>query len=157
MSWTDKLFPGSFRGVPFLTQGHDLPSAGRRVQTHEYPGGEIPWSEDLGKRAGQWRIQCHVLGPDWDVQRDALVAAANRPGPGTLVHPYLGTLQVHCRQCEVTETSDEGRMARLQLLFVESGVNRQPAATADTAALLVAGASRAQAAVSDRFAREFRL
>ena len=50
-----------------------------------------------------------------------LIDACDMAGPGELVHPYLGVRQVYCLACDVSERTDEGRMARVSLTFVDGG------------------------------------
>lgn len=44
--WRDRLRDASFRGVPFSVDDDDA-SFGRRVQLHEYPKRDKPYTEDL--------------------------------------------------------------------------------------------------------------
>ena len=134
MAWRDRLLDASFRGAPFRVESHSAEAAGRRAAVHEYPGRDVPYAEDLGRRASEHRIQGYVLGPDYDRARDRLVAACAAPGPGRLVHPYLGELDALCTGCTVSERSGEGGVARVTLTLVEAGEARYPAATADTGA-----------------------
>ena len=150
MSWRDRLLPASFRGEPFGVEAHDAAS-GRRVVPHEYPGRDRPWTEDLGARARAWSVRGFVVGPDYDRARDALVRACNAPGPGTLVHPYLGTIEVLCEECVQSERSDTAGVARFQLRFVDAGENVEPRAAPDTLAAVESAATAARAASRGAF------
>lgn len=146
MAWRDELRPASFRGVPFhvtATTGQ----GGRRGPLHEYPFRDDPFFEDLGLRARRHEISAFVLGPDYFAARDALLGALEKSGPGTLVHPYLGTLEVACTEFRVVETTREGGLARFQITFVRAGARRQPAAALDTSRVVEDEASAARAAV----------
>ena len=156
MSWRNRLQPASFRGVPFYTESADA-GLGRRTETHEYPGRDTPYTEDLGRRARTISVDAYVLGADYMAARDALIAAVESPGPATLVHPYWGALSVICTDCRVAESSREGGMARFSLSFAESGEDIYPAARTDTTAALTARADAARAAAQDAFAVEFAL
>ena len=147
MPWRDQLMRASFRGAPFEIDSHDTTAAGRRVQVHEYPGRDDPYTEDLGRRASEYTLEAYLVGDDYARARDALVAACARPGPGVLVHPYLGELEVVCTECSVSESTREGRLARVRLAFTVAGANRYPVAVADTAARVDAAADAADAAV----------
>lgn len=48
MTWKDRLQDASFRGVPFKVE-EESAGTGRRVETHEYPNRDKPYTEDLGK------------------------------------------------------------------------------------------------------------
>ncbi len=87
------LRPASFRGVRFEvdTSGKD---AGRRITTHKFPGQDSPYHEDMGKDVTAFNIQCWINGDDFIQRAAALDAALDQPGPGTLIHPILGELQV---------------------------------------------------------------
>lgn len=48
MTWKYRLQDASFRGVPFKVE-EESAGTGRRVETHEYPNRDKPYTEDLGK------------------------------------------------------------------------------------------------------------
>ena len=146
MPWQDHLLEASFRGAAFLYSAHDSDPSGRRVHTHEFPGRDHPVPEDLGLRTRVYRFAAYVLGDDYHRQRDALIDACGRRGPGTLVHPYLGILRAACTECGVSESVEEGRMARFRLGFVIAAGESYPAATPDTAARIDAAVRVARAA-----------
>ncbi|WP_438335629.1 DNA circularization protein [Edwardsiella tarda] len=141
MAWKDRLQDASFRGVPFKFNGEDSP-VGRRVETHEYPNRDKPYTEDLGKVTFKPNITAYVIGDDCFEQRDRLIEALNKPGPGTLVHPTFGEISV-CVDGEinVSTNSDEGRMVRFDLRFVEAGELSYPTAGAATAQTLTSSCS----------------
>lgn len=142
MPWRNGLLSGSFKGVPFKLDGHDGSDGGRRAVTHEFPQRDVPYTEDLGKEAGKYSINAYVIGDEYMAQRDALLLVCRSPGPGPLVHPYLGIKTVMCTGCAVVETTREGRMARLSLTFVESGIAAFPGVFDEPA--LAAGVTAAQ-------------
>lgn len=133
MAWRDDLRPGSFRGVPFHTASGEM-ETGRRVALHQYPGRDLPWPEDLGRRSRTHEIELYVLGDDCAARRDALLAACEEPGPGRLVHHWLGEMDVSVTACRLLESTREGRIARFRLTLVEAGDNRQPQGRGDTGA-----------------------
>jgi len=146
MSWRDRFTgEGSFRGVPFSIQ--ESPAQfGRRNQLHEYPQRDTPWSEDLGRKARQWSIEAVVIGDDYDLARNALIAAIEAPGAGTLVHPYLGSVQATVGVCQVLDSTAAGGMATFSMPFTEAGVDTEPAATPDTGTAAIAAAADVQTA-----------
>lgn len=90
--------------------------------------------EDLGRKVRQYRLRGHAIGPLWEASRDALISACEDSATvGTLVHPYLGPLQVRCVDYEVTEDKDNGQIANFDLLFVEAGEQPGPSSFIDTA------------------------
>lgn len=151
MSWRDELQPGSYNGVAVAFQGDDA-SFGRRVKLHEYPLRDIPFAEDLGRKARQFAIECFMVGADFMQRRDALIAELERAGPGTLVHPYYGTLRVTLVEAgRIRHSSREGGMCTISLTFVESGERTFPAVSADTVQQLDSVADAAIHAVNIDF------
>ncbi|MGV3793338.1 DNA circularization protein [Citrobacter portucalensis] len=151
MAWKDRLQPASFRGVPFKVDNEDA-GAGRRVETHEYPNRDKPYTEDLGKVTFRPNITAYVVGDDCYDQRDKLIEALNKPGPGTLVHPTYGEVSVCVDgEARVSTTSSEGRMVRFDLRFVEAGELSYPTAGAATAQTLVSSCSALDDCISDNF------
>jgi len=144
MSWRDQLRQGSYRGALFHIESADT-EAGRRTARHDYPGRDLPFVEDLGRKGKEFTVECFVLGADYMAARDALLAACDQAGPGTLVHPYRGELTVVCTNARVRETTREGGMARFTLTFVEAGENRDPLAAPDTVSRVGAAADAASA------------
>jgi len=123
----ERLQPASFRGVAFQVLNVER-GVGRRLIVHEYPQRDGPFVEDTGRKAERYRVEAFVLGSDWIDQRDRLQRACRTPGPSypfgagsTLVLPQYGRLRVACEDCTCTESSEELRMARFSLLFVEAG------------------------------------
>lgn len=128
----------SFRGVPFFVAEHDQ-TAGRRVVRHEFPLRETNYTEDMGRQIEMFRVDAYVLGDTYLLAADALYRACARSSAvGTLVHPYLGQMQVRCAGFRRKEVDKEGRIARMDLLFVEAGTQPSPTSQADTAATVLA-------------------
>jgi prophage DNA circulation protein len=155
-SWRDGLRPGSFRGVPFVTESHDH-ALGRRLATHEYPMREVPYTEDLGRKAREFTLELFVIGDDYMAQRDRLREALEKSGPGELVHPYLGTQTVCVREGHLRETMREGRMARFSVTFVEAGLEIAPDTKKDTAWGVGKASDALTKAGKEDFAEKFRI
>lgn len=153
MSWREQLRSGSFRGVPFVIDAAETAS-GRRAAIHEYPGRDRPYVEDLGRKRRELSVECLVVGPDYMAARDALIEACEKPGPGTLVHPYYGERRVVCTGVRIRETTREGGLARFSIAFVEAGENLEPRVTTARRAEIEASADAALLAVRDQLARE---
>lgn len=154
-SWKDGLRAASFRGVPFQfldTEGE----GGRRLVEHEYPFRDTADTEDLGKKNRTYRLQAYVIGDDYFAQRDALLAALETAGPGTLVHPYMGVLTVNVRQpFKWRETAREGRMATFDLVFVDTGAQPSPTSATDTAGGSIVAAGAANTQLQSSFSQGF--
>lgn len=107
----------SFRGIPFHAQSTSSEVAGRRAAVHEYAGRDESYPEDLGLKAKSFTLSAYVIGKTYQDKRDALIDACTKKGPGELIHPYHGTLQVLCTGCSVSEGTDQGLMASFSLSF----------------------------------------
>lgn len=107
MSWRDTLLPATFRGVPFEVESADT-RGGRKLAIHEYPQSDRNEVEDLGQGPRRFALEAFVVGDDYATRRDALEAALDAPGAGTLVHPFRGDLRVVIQQYSVREGTREG-------------------------------------------------
>ena len=129
--WRDNYRRASFRGIAFHA-GVIESNYGRRQVTHEYPGLDKPYTEDLGREFNEFIVDGYVIGDDYQVARDALVKACrDTTGPGVLVHPYFGEVSVVCRNLRISESSEEGGMCAISMRFIEDGELLYPGAVAD--------------------------
>lgn len=134
MNWRTRIDPelrGSYRGVEFFVERADA-THGRRWLVHEYPRRDVPYAEDMGRRAKEWRLSLFVAGDDYDLQRDKLVKALDAPGAATLVHPYLGTMSAVATDVRTSESTREGGVCVFEVTFSESGEQLLPGTTVDT-------------------------
>ncbi len=154
-SWRDRYQTGSFRGVEFLTERHET-EGGRRTVTHEFPQRDTPWTEDLGRRARRWSIDCFVIGPDYMSVRDNLEKALEQAGAGRLIHPFLGDKTVFVENFRLVESTDEGGMARFSIDFAEAGFTLAADVRADSNADAKAKAASAKDAAEEDFAKKFK-
>lgn len=155
MAWRDDYRPGSFRGVPFHLQ-RSSSTGGRRTVLNEFPLRDTPMTEDLGRRARQFNLTLTLIGPDYMAQRDRLISALETAGPGTLMHPFRGELQVAVLgdySCE--ESTEQGGLARISVTFVESGENPRPDSQVVQGSLGNAAADALQADAVAEFASAF--
>lgn len=150
----ERLRPASFRGVPFQVESTDL-SAGRRTQLHEYPQRDKPYVEDLGRASRDLTFSGFVIGDDYSDQANALLGALEEAGPGTLVHPWFGTLQVSLKEpARVSFDAGLGQ-ARFTMSFVEAGELEFPSAADATQAVSRFAASALESALVASFAEQF--
>ena len=84
-----KMVAGSFRGVPFRTVDAEM-RVGRRNVVNEYPQRDLPYVDDLGRRARRFVVEAYVIGDGYRAERDALIAAFEAKGSGELIHPRYG-------------------------------------------------------------------
>ena len=154
MAWRDELRTASFRGVIFYVAEGSL-TAGRRLARHEYPQRDVPWLEDMGKRAREYKIDAYVIGDDYMRERDDLLNAIEAPGAGALVHPWHGSKTVTVSECSLTESTQYGGMAKFAITFVEAGERQAPDEEVDTEALLDARYDECDAAFAADFDESF--
>lgn len=154
MTWRDELQQGKFRDVPFHTDDHGL-SGGRRLAVHEYPLRDDPFPEDMGRAARKLSVRAYVLGADYMGARDNLLAALEAAGPGTLVHPYLGTQRVAVESFNLRESTREGGIAYFDIQFVQAGAAVRPDVRPDTATLVTRQADVVEATIEQVFVDKF--
>lgn len=147
-------YKGSFRGVAFHTESSEG-DIGRRVVIDEFPDKDEAASEDLGRKARSFTLAIFVLGPDWEQRRDDLEAAFEKKGPGELVHPWRGTMNVALTNCRPTENIAQGARQSWSVSFTVVGTQSQPSVRPDTVAVVDAASDKALEAVEDSFAEEF--
>lgn len=152
--WKDNLREASFRGVPFFYDSTGI-DGGRRTQTHEFAYRDKPYTEDLGRKAQEIPIEAYVLGDDYMTARDNLLKACNEEGPGELIHPYYGSIQVNCQVISIRESTSEGRIARISLQFIEAGEKFFPDSSPDRSAAVEYSADKLDTAAADDFADTF--
>lgn len=162
MAFFETLLPASWRGVPFGVLGSSL-KGGRRNAVHEYPYRDTPWIEDLGRKGRRITLSGFLVQNDITqfpaglgsvattigeilsgpvvLQRQQMVQACEQKGPGTLVHPTLGRLQVSLDDYEVLEQWDDGPYFELRLVFLDPGARLFPSLGASTLDNVFAAAS----------------
>ena len=150
MSWKRGIRPASFRGAGFHVEDA-ANEGGRRNQVHEYYGRDEPFTEEYGRRARRYHVRGYLVGDDYMARRDALVAACERAGAGTLVHPYLGEQRVVCDFVGWSERKEEGRYCVIDMTFVEAGTGDAPTATLNAESQIEAAALAASAAALSGF------
>lgn len=153
MGWRDRLRKASFRGVRFEVDSESTP-VGRRTQTHEFVQRDKPVVEDLGRVTREISLTAFVIGDDCYDQRDKLLNALDTPGPGELIHPWYGRLNVTAVEgCKVSHEYREGRMVRFELLFVEDGEKGYPVGVPNTALQLKAKKQGFLAKLREKFSK----
>lgn len=150
MAWRDNYRAATFRGVGFFVSTADS-THGRRQAVHETAQRDVPYTEDLGRKAREFNITGYLLGKEYDVARETLIAACEQAGPGVLVHPYRGELTVVCRGLTVSESTEEGGKCTLSITFLEAGEVSFPSAKVDS----VNAISKKSGEVSDTARHDF--
>jgi len=123
-SWKKHLLTAKFRDAEFHVQDVDT-GIGRRNIVHQYPNKDVPFLEDLGLDADELTINGYVIQKqendhDYFPARNKLMAALKKEGPGTLIHPFLGTMQVCISgKARVVEDFSRGGMAKFTMTFIQ--------------------------------------
>lgn len=129
-TWYDTVLDvASFRGVKFHTPGI-TEAFGRAVAVHNYPQGKW-FPEDMGEDPHSHRVVGFLIGDDYLDQRKALVKAFKVEGPGTLVHPWLGTMTVQAGKVDGNLSAQHGGAWEFNVEFVEVVEERGPVTAPD--------------------------
>jgi len=155
-AWKANMLPASLAGLPFFVDGANG-KFGRRYVLHEYPGRDIPYPEDMGRKGRAINIQAFVIANknnngDYMKDRDALIAEVEKPGAKQLVHPWLGRMTITVFDFELGESTREGGMATITLSVVESGADIFPEVRTQTPAAVIDQAKTSELSVASWFA-----
>ena len=124
------LYNASFRGAPFVVT-EAANSYGRKNAIHTYPQRDGAVPEDLGRRPREFMVEGFIEGDDVVAQRDWIVALVEMSGPGILIHPTRGIVNVAV--IDFTETSRlEGRVIYLRFHFMEANAQTFPSVLGNT-------------------------
>lgn len=150
------LAPASFRGVRFYVP-KDHGEEGRNIIHHNYPDSNLRYDEDNGGHAPTFTITAWLFGPGLKSQVEALISALNRPGPGTLNHPWRGhwTCSAVGPYKYDREDEDSG-VIKLDLKFsVTTSKSIFPGAIGGIAAAVSVMAGSAVSSIASSFASSF--
>lgn len=115
--WLERYRQASFRNVEFFIKSHTV-TGGRRLAKHSFPNNDDTFYEDMGLKEKKFTIDAYIVADDYFEARNNFEDALNAEGSGQLVHPYRGTIEVFVDDFSLTETTDEGRVARFSISFV---------------------------------------
>jgi prophage DNA circulation protein len=134
IAWRRKWMPAKFRGARFHVETA-VRESGRRIVNHEFPKRDVPYAEDMGRRAREFTVRGYIIvyprdvaGPGNELKkknyldaRDALIKALEEDGPADLQLPLLGWLKVACTRYRVTEENRSGGYCVFDMSFTEFG------------------------------------
>ncbi len=89
----DNLLSASLSGFPFEVID-TRQEYGRRIERFLFPGVDQPVFQDFGSQDNQISVTGMLIGDDYVQQAQNFRRVLLLPGPMTLVHPWLGNLQV---------------------------------------------------------------
>ena len=131
-AWRVHLKPAMFRGARFHVDT-GVRESGRRIVAHEFPKRDVPYAEDMGRRAREFTVRGYIIvyprdGLDDELQRrdyiparDVLIQALETDGPANLQLPLLGILNVACQRYRITEEDKLGGYCVFDMSFIEYG------------------------------------
>jgi prophage DNA circulation protein len=138
LPFRDAWVPASYRNAPFFVEATSRDN-GRRIITHEFPKKDIPYSEDMGRKAKSFTIRAYcITNPhtldgqrgdlyniDYRVVRDALLTALEAQGPGTLILSTLPSENVVVTRYRLSEEDRFGGYCTFDIEFAEYGLPPQ--------------------------------
>jgi len=124
------LLPASFNGISFSLQQCSI-KTGRRTAVHEYPNRDTIYVEDLGQGMTAYSITGYLACNYSFAALTTLISAVNKPGPGTFIHPALGTKTASCVSFESEESFDRVGAISFRAVFLETTVLLYPTTAAD--------------------------
>ncbi|OYV89673.1 MAG: hypothetical protein B7Z57_11635 [Acidiphilium sp. 37-60-79] len=132
----NSLLSASISGFPFeVLDTHQ--EFGRRIERFLFPGIDQSVFQDLGAQDNQISVTGLLIGDDYVQQAQNFRRVMQLPGPMTLVHPWLGNLQVVLAgpgAVSIALSNTELRIARFTLsLFL---YQPPPVTLADTLSLI---------------------
>jgi prophage DNA circulation protein len=149
--WRLNLQPASFNGVGFYVEVQNR-AGGRRQAPHEFPKKDIGWTEDMGRRLRRWNVAAYLIYspermPDWQSQRDLLIAQLEAEGPGLLILPTgLQNMtdeppgQVVVDNYTFLERRERGGWCEFEINFIEAGQSPSTNVTTNTQATATSAA-----------------
>jgi prophage DNA circulation protein len=143
MSWTGQLRPAFFAGIGFFVKVMKA-QGGQRLVLHEIPQANADL-EPLGPLPKKFTVTAYVLGDDWLLQREALLAVLDKSTTTqTLVLPTKGPLQVMVGAYSYQDDEQIGAYGAVDVEFVVNNGATAPAAASDTASTLLNAISSLQ-------------
>jgi len=118
MSWAETLLDASFRGVALQVLGENL-QAQRATAEHGTPFKDGDTVVDLGRGSRRFAIQAVTFGVNYEIELQNILLAVDTAGPGELIHPIYGSLNVVCQNWDVQHQADRPDYAEVSLQFLE--------------------------------------
>lgn len=121
--WRNRYQEAAFRNAQFFVET-DARTGGRRVAIHEYPKRNVPYAEDMGRKAMRFLVQGYLIGPHYWEQKNNLIAELEKDGPGQLRLPLpiqMADVKVMVMSYTVTEAREKGGYCQVDMDFTEYG------------------------------------
>jgi prophage DNA circulation protein len=131
IAWRSSLRRASFRGAQFHVDT-GVRESGRRIVNHEFPKRDVPYAEDMGRKAREFTVRGYIIVYPRDTgdllqqrnyipARDSLILALETDGPANLQLPTLGVLNVAVTRYRITEEEKFGGYCVFDMTFTEFG------------------------------------
>lgn len=153
MGWATDLQDASFRGVPFECAATGT-SGTKSVAIKQSPYSNVAAMEDMGNDPDKISLNAVFSGEDYKTELDSLIAALKITGPGELVHPIDGVMQVYALNYVINHDAERTDYCTVSLEFVstedkkrELFVPVKTPAVIDTPSIVAAPASKLQTAL----------
>lgn len=161
MSYLDEGFAASFRGVPFLQQGHTT-TIGRKTAIYRLPFESRGVAHlDLGRAPRKFSIEALLLETELVTlrqQRDALIAALETEGSGLLVHPIFGRVNVVIEDdISIVESTEMGGMVKISFTAWEARETATQTSRPDAKSASIAAARAVRVTAGTSFEKNFSL
>lgn len=138
LPFRDDWITASYKNAQFFAEATSRDN-GRRIITHEFPKKELPYSEDMGRKAKTFTIRAYCItypytmdgdegglyNVDYRVPRDQLLDALESIGPGTLLLSTLPRENVVVTRYRLTEEDRFGGYCTFDIEFAEFGLPPQ--------------------------------
>lgn len=131
--WRDELLPATFRAAQFHCEANAW-EGGRRIIEHEFPKRDLPYAEDMGRRAISFTVRGYCIAYPFNVEggdglyqrdyrpaRDALQRALDSGEPGILQMPSMRAMWVVCPRYRLQEEERRGGYCVFEMEFQEYG------------------------------------
>jgi len=140
IAWRSKFRGAKFGDADFHVDSAVRDSA-RRIVQHEFPKRDVPYAEDMGRRAREITVRGYIIAfmndttsgkpllrKNYIPARDKLIAELETEWPTgrKLQLPFLGQLMCVCSRYRVTEEDKYGGYCTFDMTFQEYG---QPPST----------------------------
>jgi prophage DNA circulation protein len=130
--WRQRLLPAHFDGKLFHVESGSQ-EGGRRIVTHEFPKKDLPYSEDMGRKATEYSVRGYIIQfvadtgvdlyrRDYTIARNLLQERLDTGGHGVLQLPMMRPKVVVCSRYRMTEEQKFGGYVVFDMAFVELGV-----------------------------------
>lgn len=143
----------SFRGVEFFISDDNGP-IGPRAQITEFPYRTKAHGETFGTKARVLSISAFVVGDNYKFEREQLIEAINKDGPGELYHPEYGRINCIVTNADVSHDSRALDRVNFSLEFTETEI-RIGAFTIDTQNFTISKIAEAREITNWQFAKDF--